>query len=84
MVERPITSASRPASEACTVFASTMQAERRARRERRQADRDAADIEGMKPVDVLVGIDRRDHLVGIDLRRQRQLNQNAVHVADRR
>jgi hypothetical protein len=35
----------------------------------RQADRDAADIEGVKSVDILGGIDRRDHPVGIDLRR---------------
>ena len=33
----------------------------------------------MKPVDVLCGVDRRDHLAGIDLRRQRQLDENAVH-----
>jgi hypothetical protein len=54
---------------------------RRAGRERRQTDRDAADIEGMKPVDVLVRIDRRDHHVRTDLRRQRKLNQNAVYLA---
>jgi hypothetical protein len=42
---------------------------RRAGSERRQADRDAPDIEGMKPVNVLVGIDCRDHCVRIDLRR---------------
>jgi hypothetical protein len=53
---------------------------RRARRERRQADRDAADIERVKSVDVLVGIDRRDHLVAVDLRRQRKLDQNPVNV----
>jgi hypothetical protein len=55
--------------------------ERRAWHQRRQADRDAADVEGVKSVDILGGIDRRDHPVGTDLRRQRKLNQNAMHIA---
>ena len=38
-----------------------------------------ADIDRMKAVDVLGDVDRLDHARGIDLRRQRQLHQDAVH-----
>jgi hypothetical protein len=33
----------------------------------------------MKTVDVLVGADAADHLVGVDVLRQRHLHENAVH-----
>ena len=58
-------------------------AERRARRKRRQPGGQAAGIHGMEAVDILGRVDRGDHLVRIDLRRQRQLHQDAVHARDR-
>jgi hypothetical protein len=39
------------------------------------ADRNVADIERVKSVAGVGGIDRRDHLGGIDLRRQGKLNE---------
>ena len=80
MLERPITTASSPASEACTVLASTHAAERRARHQARQPAGEPAGIERMESVHVLVRIDGGDDLVGVDLRRQRQLHQNAVDL----
>ena len=41
----------------------------RARRKRRQAHCQAPNIEGMEAIHILVGINRRDHRVGVDLRR---------------
>ena len=32
----------------------------------------------MKPVDILVGIDRHKHALRVDLRRERKLHENAV------
>ncbi len=54
--------------------------ERRAGRQGWQPGRQTASIHGMKAVDVLVRIDGRDHVVGIDMRRQRQLHQDAMHI----
>ena len=34
----------------------------------------------MEAVDVLFGLDRLDHLLGVDLRRQRQLHEDAVDL----
>ena len=33
----------------------------------------------MKAIDILIGIDRLQHTIGIDLLGQRQLYQNAIH-----
>jgi len=79
MLERPITTASNPASDECTVFASRMQAERRAWRQRRQAGGEPPGVDRMKAIDVLGRIIASEHLLGVDLLRQRQLHQDAVH-----
>ena len=42
-----------------------------------------ADIDRVKPIDVLFRVDRRHHPMNVDLRRQRQLHQNAVDRARR-
>ena len=52
----------------------------RAGRERRPAGQQTACIHGMKAVDVLGGIDGVEQGLGIDLRGQRQLDQNAVDL----
>ena len=54
-------------------------AERRARHQRRQAAGKPPGIDRVKAVDVLGRVDRRDHLLGVDLLGQRQLHQDAVH-----
>ena len=54
-------------------------AERRARHQRWQSARQPPDIGVMKPVDVLGRIDCGDHLLSVDVFRQRQLHENAVH-----
>ena len=54
-------------------------ADRRTRRQRRQARRQPTGIERMKAIDVLGRIDGGDDARRIDLRRQRQLHQDAVH-----
>ena len=56
-------------------------AERRARHQRRQAAGEPPDIERMEAVDVLGRIDGGDDLLRVDLLRQRQLHQDAVHCA---
>ena len=55
-------------------------AERRARHQRRQAARQPPDIERVEAVHVLGRVDGGDDLVCVDLRRQRQLHQDAVDV----
>ena len=54
-------------------------AKRRAWRQRRQAGGKPAGIDRMKAIDVLPRIDGIQHLLGIDLLRQRQLHQDAMH-----
>ena len=54
-------------------------AERRARGERRQSGREPAGIHRMESVHVLGGVDRVQYLLAVDLLRQRQLHQDAVH-----
>jgi len=56
-------------------------ADRRTRRERRQARRQPSGIERMKAVDVLVRVDGGDHVRCVDLLRQRHLHQNAMDGA---
>ena len=80
MLERPITTASRPASDGMHRLGQHHAAERRARHQRGQAAGEPAGIERMEAVDVLGRIDRSDDFLGVDLLRQRQLHQNAVHV----
>ena len=53
-------------------------AERRARYQRVEPGRDPADVERMKTVDVLARLERFDHPRRIDLRRQRQLDEDPV------
>ena len=53
-------------------------AERRARYQRVEPGRDPADVERMKTVDVLARLERFDHPRRIDLRRQRQLDEDSV------
>ena len=79
MLERPTTTASRPASEACTVLASRTQPSGVQGTSAGRPVAQPADIERMKAVDVLGRIDRGDDLLRVDLRRQRQLHQDAVH-----
>jgi hypothetical protein len=55
-------------------------AERGARHHGFLARRQQADIGNVKAVDVLGGIDRVDHLVGVNVARQRQLHEDAVHL----
>src|SRR5437867_7634828 len=55
----------------------------RRRREAWGADQDEADVDGMKAVDVLEGRDRRDRLLRADLRGQRLLYENPVHIRTR-
>ena len=78
MLERPITTASSPASEGMHGLGQQDAAERRAGSKRRQPGRQAAGIHRMEAVDVLGRIDRGDDLLRIDLLRQRQLHQDAV------
>ena len=85
MLERPITSARRPARSSPSVRRNRQHAgHRRARHEqarrRRAAGREQpADVERVEAVDVLRRIDRLEHARGVDLLRQRQLDQDAVH-----
>ncbi len=58
-------------------------AERRARHQARQAAGEPAGIERMESIHVLVRIDGGDDFLRIDLRRQRQLHQDAVHLSRR-
>ena len=79
MLERPITTASSPSSDGCTVFARMTQPSGvQGASAGRPADRRPALI-GMEAVDILGRIDRGEHLLRIDLRGQRQLHQDAVH-----
>jgi hypothetical protein len=53
-------------------------AERRARHQRVEAGRQPPGVERVEAVDVLGRVDRGDHPRGVDLRRQRQLDEDAV------
>ena len=53
-------------------------AERRARDEAGEADGEPAGVDRVEAVDVLVGIDGEDDRVGVDMRRQRQLDEDPV------
>ena len=79
MLERPITTASSPASERCTVLASMTQPSgvQGTRPGRPVASRPA--LTGWKPSTSLAGSMAAMHLLRIDLLRQRQLHQDAVH-----
>ena len=65
MLERPITTASSPASEWCTVLASRTQPSGVHGTSARHSTGEPAGIERMEPVNVLVRIDFRDDLVGL-------------------
>ena len=55
-------------------------AERRARHQRVEAGGEPAGVHDMEAVDVLGRIDGRDHLGGVDLPGQRQLNEDSINV----
>ena len=67
------------AAEAAELLLQQMEAaERRARHEGREARRQPSCIDGVKPVDILRGIDRLDDAGCVDLRRKRKLDEDAV------
>ncbi len=78
MFERPITTASRPGKVAEPVLEQHQAAQRRAGDEPGLADREPAGIVDVEAVDVLGRVDRGDHRLLVDLRRQRQLDEDAV------
>ena len=78
MFERPITTASSPARSPSSCLEQVQAAERRARHERRQPGREPAGIHRMEAVDVLAGLDRLDHPRRVDLRWERQLDEDSV------
>ena len=79
MCERPIISASSPIERRMHGLDQLEAGDRRARHQRRQPRHQPSGIERMKAVDVLVRIDAVENARRIDLRRQRQLHQNAAH-----
>ena len=74
-----MTSASRPASDGCTVAASFMQAIGVQGTSVGSLAASRPTLMRMEAVDILVRVNAADDARGIDLRRQRQLHQNAVH-----
>ena len=77
-IERPTTTASRPARSPPRRAQQHHAAERRAGDEPRQAGGEPAGVERVQPVDVLGRIDRRDDGERVEMRRQRQLHEDAV------
>jgi hypothetical protein len=53
---------------------------RRARRKRALVHEQLADVQRMEPIHVLIRVDRKQDFPGIDLARQRKLDQDAVDV----
>ncbi len=78
--ERPMTTAFMPLSEGATFFARIAEPVGVQGTSARSPDPEAADVQGMEAVDVLVGVDGVQDLLGIDVLGQRQLNENAVDV----
>ena len=54
-------------------------AERRAGHHRLLPGAEKADVRDVEPVDILGRVDRVDHQVGVQMPRQRQLHQDAMH-----
>ena len=79
ILERPITTASSPASDPCTCLGEHDAGQRRARHDAGQPGRQQPGRQRMKAVDILGRRDGLDHLARVDLRRQRQLHQDAMH-----
>ena len=77
--ERPSTTASAPDRSWRTLRNSSMHALRRAWDETRFAAPQQSDIDRMKTVHVLRGIERADNPARVEPRRQRQLHQDAVN-----
>jgi hypothetical protein len=75
MLDRPRTTACRPDSFAQQIGT----AERGAGHKAGQADGEAACVDDVEPVDILVRVDRGEHRIGVDLVRERQLDQDAVN-----
>jgi hypothetical protein len=74
-----MTTASKPVERAQHVLGQHDGADGRAGHERILSGRQFADVHHMKAVDVLCGRNSGQHLHGIDVLRQRQLNENAVN-----
>ena len=75
--ERPTTTASAPFSSTPAVAQQLHHARRRARDERLAALRQQAGADRGEAVDVLERVDQPGHLVAVDLRRHRELEQDA-------
>ena len=76
--ERPTTTASAPSSVTSWRRSSSMHAARRARPQAREALDQQAGRDRRQPVDVLAGVDLRGQRRAVDLRRRRELEQDAV------
>ena len=75
---RPITTAFAPFELDAVFVEEREHAERRPRHVRRRAREEQPGVDGMEAVDVLDRIDGADHAALVDLRRQRQLDEDAV------
>ena len=64
----------------CAAAQNFHHAKRSARDEAGATLDELADVDGMKAVDVLGGIDGFENFLGVDLRRKRELHENAVDV----
>ena len=84
MLERPITTASLPDEVAELGLEQLEAAQRRAGNEAVKPDREPAGVDRVEAVDVLVGGDPGNDLALVDLRRERELDEDAVDRRDRR
>ena len=80
MAERPTTTARAPFERDLVLVEHAHDPERRPGNERRPAEVEPARVDGMDAVDVLLGRDRLDHAVLVDVVGQRQLDEEPVHV----
>ena len=80
MFERPTTTARLPARSLCHFANQDQAAQRRAGNRRVLAEREPTGVDRVEAIDILGGIDRREHRGAIHAGRQRQLHQDAVHV----
>ena len=79
MLLAPTTTTLRPCDRDLLVLEQLLHAERRAGREHGVAGDQAADVVEVEAVDVLLHRDALEHMRHVDMRRQRQLHQDAVH-----
>ena len=80
MLLAPTTTTLRPSSSMLLVLEQLLHAVGRAGREHLVTGDQSADVVEMESVDVLVHRDALEHLADLDVLRQRQLDQDAVHV----